>query len=103
MYKKLSFKVIAVIQEEYILWCGLFIAFTAHLAIHCFQTFILRKYVPAIITSVICLPACMFIIKYIIQLFLMDDVILYSIFGFIIMVVNLVIIIRCIFINHKII
>ena len=73
----------------YSLWGGLFIAFTLHLVIHCFQTLLVRKYVPAIVTSIICLPICIYIIKHIVQLFTISTVVLYSIAGFIIMVVNL--------------
>lgn len=83
--------VVSYVTNWYMLWVGLFIAFTFHLVIHCFQTLIVRKYVPAIITSVICLPLCIYIINHIVTLFKFDTVILYSIFAFIIMVINLVI------------
>lgn len=82
--------VVSYVTNWYILWVGLFIAFTLHLVIHCFQALIVRKYVPAIITSVICLPICIYIIKHIIKLFPLDTVALYSILSFIIMVVNLI-------------
>lgn len=82
--------VVSYVTNCYLLWVGLFIAFTLHLVIHCFQALIVRKYVPAIITSIICLPICIYIIKIIIKLFPLDTVILSSIFSFIIMVVNLI-------------
>ncbi|GAA0180942.1 HXXEE domain-containing protein [Clostridium sediminicola] len=84
--------VVSFITNWYNLWIGLFIAFALHLVIHCFQTLIVRKYVPAIVTSIICLPICIYIIKNIIPIFPLGTVVLYAIFGFIIMVVNLVII-----------
>ena len=84
--------VISYMTNWYILWLGLFIAFTIHLIIHCFQALILRKYVPAIITSIICLPICIYIIKHTVKLYELKTVILYSIVSFIIMVINLVII-----------
>ncbi|MGG0188012.1 HXXEE domain-containing protein [Bacillus rhizoplanae] len=84
--------IVSYVMNWYSLWVGLFIAFTLHLVIHCFQTLIIRKYVPAIITSIICLPICIYIIKHIVQLFPLDTIVLYSILGFIIMVVNLAII-----------
>ncbi|WOO37492.1 HXXEE domain-containing protein [Anaerocolumna sp. AGMB13020] len=74
----------------YILWIGLFITFTLHLVIHCLQVLIVRIYVPAIITSIICLPVCIYIIKIILKLFPLDTVVLYSVISFIIMVVNLI-------------
>lgn len=73
----------------YSLWGGLFIAFALHLIIHCFQILILRRYIPAIVTSIICLPICIYIIKHIVQYIPLDSIVLYSIFGFLIMVVNL--------------
>lgn len=84
--------VISYAMSWYDLWIGLFIAFTFHLLIHCFQAVILRKYVPAIVTSIICLPICIYMIKQIIQVFRLNTIILYSIFGFIIMVINLCVI-----------
>lgn len=81
--------VISYVINWHSLWLGLFIAFTLHLVVHCFQALILRKYVPAIITSVICLPICIYIIEYTVQLFTLRTVVIYSILGFIIMVVNL--------------
>ena len=60
---------ISYLMNWYSLWLGLFIAFTLHLAVHCFQALIIRKYVPAIVTSIICLPICIYIIKNTFQLF----------------------------------
>lgn len=56
------------------------------------QTLIVKRYVPAIITSIICLPICIYIIKHVVKSFQLDTVILYSILAFIIMVVKLVLI-----------
>lgn len=84
--------VLSYVTNWYILWLGFFIAFTLHLVIHCFQALILRKYVPAIITSIICLPICIYIIKNTVKLYKLGAVVLYSILAFIIMLINLVII-----------
>lgn len=84
--------IVSYMMNSYSLWLGLFIAFTIHLLVHCLQTLILRKYAPVIVTSIICLPICMYIIKNTVQLFTLSTVIIYSILGFIIMVVNLVIV-----------
>lgn len=84
--------IVSYMTDWYLLWVGSFIAFTLHLIIHCFQTLLVRKYVPAIITSIICLPICIFIIKHIVNVFQLDAVILYSILAFIIMVFNLLLI-----------
>ena len=87
--------IISYVTNWYNLWIGSFIAFTLHLVVHCFQALIVRKYVPAIVTSIICLPICMYIIKKAIQLSTLNTVILYSILGFIIMVINLYVIHKC--------
>lgn len=83
--------IIAYISNWYYLWIGLFIAFTLHLLIHCIQALIVRKYIPTIITTVICLPICIYIIMQIIQVYEVNTVILYSVFSFILMIVNLII------------
>lgn len=44
------------------IWLGAFIGCTIHFAIHILQTCILRMYIPATITSIICLPVSVFII-----------------------------------------
>lgn len=46
----------------YGLWLGVFIAFTFHLVIHIGQTIVIKKYVPAVITSVVCLPLSIWLI-----------------------------------------
>jgi len=71
------------------LWIGLFIAFTTHLIIHCFQALIIKKYIPAIVTSIIFLPICINMIKSIVQMYALNIIISYSVLGFIIMLVNL--------------
>lgn len=81
--------VISYVMNWYSLWLGLFVAFTLHLIVHCFQALIVRKYVPAIVTSIICLPVCIYIIEDVLQLFTLETIVLYSIIGFIIMIVNL--------------
>lgn len=81
--------------KNYLLWIGAFIAFTLHLIIHCLQGLILRKYVPAIATSIICLPICLYIINYSIKLYPLNSIITFTIIAFAIMVLNL-------FLIHKV-
>jgi hypothetical protein len=84
----------AYVTNWYNLWLGLFMAFTVHLVIHCLQALIMKKYIPAVVTSIICLPICIYIIRNSINLFSVDTVLWYFVFGFIIMVVNLFILHR---------
>jgi hypothetical protein len=50
----------AVYFDFYGLWTGMFIAFSIHLVIHIMQWLIIRKYVPFIVSSVLCLPYCIY-------------------------------------------
>ena len=59
------FCVIAVFTEyEYVwyIWLGGFIACTLHFIIHIGQAIVIRQYIPATITSVMCLPISVWII-----------------------------------------
>ena len=44
------------------LWYGMMLALTAHFAVHIAQVICIRRYIPCIITSVICLPASVVIL-----------------------------------------
>ena len=43
-------------QVLFALWYGIFLALTGHFVIHIGQALAIRKYIPCIITSLICLP-----------------------------------------------
>ncbi|HFL3855184.1 TPA: HXXEE domain-containing protein [Clostridioides difficile] len=88
------FCILTVITENqyvYLLWLGSFIAYTLHLVIHIGQSIIIRKYIPSLITSIICLPISIWCISksiYIVDCE-MNTTILYSIIGIIIVALNL--------------
>ena len=44
------------------LWYGLMVSLTAHFLIHIGQSVYIRKYIPSLITSIICLPVSLVII-----------------------------------------
>ena len=46
-----------------ILWFGLLISLTVHFVIHIVQSILVRKYIPSLITSVICCPLCILILS----------------------------------------
>lgn len=46
----------ALVSGNYIIWWGAFLIFTIHLLMHVGQSIIIRGYVPAVVTSVLCLP-----------------------------------------------
>lgn len=47
---------------KYALWLGSFIVYALHLLIHLFQCAVIRRYIPAVITSLILLPISIYII-----------------------------------------
>lgn len=73
------------------LWLGAFIACTLHFFIHIIQTLVLRKYIPATITSILCLPISIWIIyKCISQLeYPLGSIFPYLVIGFVLVGINL--------------
>ena len=70
------------------IWLGAFIGLTFHYVVHIGQSIVLRKYIPALATSVICLPISIYILKQCFMLFTVD--IWQMIVGVVIVAVNLV-------------
>lgn len=70
----------------YRLWLGAFVAYTVHLVIHIGQSVVIRKYIPALITSIICLPISIWGIASSITLlsYSVSNVIIYSLIGIIV-------------------
>ncbi|MBJ8349196.1 HXXEE domain-containing protein [Streptococcus zalophi] len=83
---------ISIIWKAYLLWIGVFIAFTVHLAIHIIQSIVISKYIPALISSVVLLPISIFLIVKTINYFKYDylHVIVFSTLSIILMVLNLI-------------
>lgn len=78
-------------QYVYLLWLGSFIAYALHLMIHLIQFFVIRKYIPAVITSIICLPISIWCIKK--SLIILNQelhtIILFCLIGILIVIFNL--------------
>ena len=81
--------------NSYDFWIGIFIVFTLHLIMHIFQAVILKGYVPAVATSIICLPLCIYILMMTVTLFQLNTIIFYSILSLIIVVINLYLVHKC--------
>lgn len=81
----------AVLFEYYYVWFAALAAFTVHLLVHIGQWLVLRRYIPAIVTSLLSLPYCL----YTLYLFCRESRIgpaeglLWSAGGLILMVLNL--------------
>ncbi|WP_425800977.1 HXXEE domain-containing protein [Desulfitobacterium sp. Sab5] len=86
--------IISAVLNSYDIWIGSFMAFTIHLVIHCLQALIVRKYVPVLLTSLVCLPICLYIIYLFLQTTPIMTIISYSILCLIIMVINIVILFK---------
>lgn len=78
--------------ENSLIWIGFFIAFIIHLAIHILQSIVIRKYIPALITSIILLPISLAIVNNVInqENFSNFQIAITSICCFIVMIVNLI-------------
>lgn len=78
----------------YGLWYGAFMAFSIHLVLHVLQFAFYRKYIPCIVTSLLLLPYCIFTFVYFeeMELLTWQEKILWTGLGFIMMVINLVIV-----------
>ena len=83
--------VYAVLSRHYFLWMALFLAFGIHLLVHVGQFVLLRKYIPAIVTSLLCLPYAVYVcyLFYSTGLFTAMDFLLGGILGVLVMVLNL--------------
>lgn len=68
-----------------------FMAYTVHLVIHIGQSIVIRKYIPALITSLICLPISIWVIASSITLlsYSVSNVIVYSLIGIVAIAGNL--------------
>lgn len=81
--------VLAVYYEWYYAWMAIFLAFSFHLLVHIAQWLIIRKYIPMIITSLLCLPYCIYAFIKIVELFSSRDILICFGAGVIFMVINL--------------
>lgn len=75
----------------YGIWLGGVIAYTLHLIVHIMQSIILRQYIPAVATSIICLPISLWLIVTCISILNLSvsSICLYSAIGIIIVALNL--------------
>ena len=76
----------------YYLWLSIFMVFFIHLIIHLIQWIILRKYIPAILTTILILPYCIYTLKVVLdyKVFRMYEIALLSILGLVIIGLNLI-------------
>jgi len=51
---------VSIIIQNYYIWFTIFIGFSVHIVIHIIQWMLYRKYIPAIVTSFLSLPYCIY-------------------------------------------
>ena len=74
-----------------LIWLGGFVAFALHLLLHIGQSILLRKYIPALITSILCFPVSAYLITDIVHLWQVStsEFFLFSLVGSGIVFINL--------------
>lgn len=74
-----------------LVWLGGFVAFALHLLLHIGQSILLHKYIPALITSILCFPISAYLITDIVHLWRVStsEFFLFSLVGSGIVVINL--------------
>ena len=84
--------VLSVVYESYLLWLGIFMGFFIHLLVHLVQWIALRKYIPAIYTSIASLLYCFFSLNYILKnkLFEINEIVIWTFIGFGVVVLNII-------------
>lgn len=84
----------SLVTNQFQLWYALFLAFTVHLLMHIGQGLFFRKYVPGVVTSVLFLPVCGYILYREItsRSLTMTNVGVYLLLGLFVLAVNLLII-----------
>jgi hypothetical protein len=82
----------SVLLDNYLLWFGVFMGFFVHLLIHFVQWLMLRKYIPAIYTTIVSMIYCLFSLIYILKekLFQGNNLLVWAFAGFGIVVLNLI-------------
>lgn len=51
---------LGILSGNYYWWLGAFMAFSVHIVIHLIQWIVVRGYIPVIVTSLLCLPYCIY-------------------------------------------
>ena len=94
-------KFMDVLTNNIIYWYCILTAFSIHLIIHFLQFVIWKKYIPAIITTILCIPYCIFAIEKASYILTFKELFIYAVVGIIIGAVNLLVMHRFAFNWYK--
>ena len=73
--------VISMITGNIIYWYCALAAFSIHLLVHLLQFMVWRKYIPAVITTLFCMPYCILALREAIQILNLSELALYAVLG----------------------
>lgn len=87
----IAISAISYFTDFYGIWLGGFIGCTLHFTIHIVESIVIRKYIPTLITSIICLPISTFIIYQCILIlkYSVCELLIFGIIGIALVVLNL--------------
>lgn len=80
--------------HNYLVWFGLFFAFTLHLLLHLIQCILLRKYIPSVVTAAAVLPYCVYTYAKTFEIAVQPPMIISAVLSTVLMSLNLI------FIHH---
>ena len=83
---------VATMWKVYVVWIGVFIAFLIHLLIHIVQSIVVRKYIPALISSIVLFPGSVYLVYSSVEYFglTFESIVAVSILCVILMFLNLI-------------
>lgn len=87
----IAISAVSYFTDFYGIWLGGFIGCTLHFVIHIVESIVIRKYIPTLITSIICLPISTFIIyqSILIVRYSVCELLIFGIIGIALAAVNL--------------
>jgi len=82
---------LSIYYNSYYIWLVIFMGFFIHLIVHIIQFLVIRRYIPAIVTSVLAMGYCIYVFLEIVKINLFDyaDILICSVSGIIIVGLNL--------------
>ncbi len=77
-----------------VIWVCLFLAFALHLVVHIVQCLIIGRYIPGIVSTLLAVPFCIFVIIRIADIYAIGTIVLYTVVGSFFAGINLVLLHR---------
>lgn len=81
--------IVSISMSDLMAWICCLIAFSLHLIVHIIQFLLIRKYIPVIVTSVLCLPYCIWAFIQVKEYYTLNEMVFLGGTGVVASVVNL--------------